>query len=284
VFRLATSPIAPLLGQRLPVRAQARLINRSYLRMQRSADRAQRVLTTSAGDLFQADVGSLQEWHRWAYGSAEDQMAQLFSCLVRPGGRCLDVGAGIGLHTIRLAKLTGPAGEVIAIEPDPEMARRATRNIALNGLANARVIQAVASDGSAAAVADLTGTTGSVPTIIIDEVCPEPVALMKIHAGWHEAALMAGAATTIEQSRPVIIFEYVPQLLADDSQRAFGRLAEAGYLLYRIGSRRNCLTGRSSLWLDPLYARPETRGRLLAVSEDDAAGIISLVAFRGGRT
>ena len=75
----------------------------------------------------------------------------------------------------------------------------------------------------------------------------------------------------------------MPDLLADPAQCSFGRLAEAGYLLYRISSRRNRLTGRCSLCLDPLYARPETGGRLLAVSEDDAPRIISLVAFRDGR-
>ena len=90
-------------------------------------------------------------------GSLENQVAQLLSYLVRPGGRCVDVGAGTGLHTVRLAKLTGPTGEVIAVEPDPEMARRAARNIALNGLANTRLIQATAAAASWAAVADLTG-------------------------------------------------------------------------------------------------------------------------------
>jgi hypothetical protein len=283
VFKLATSPIAPLLGQRLPARAQARLMNRSYLRMQRSAGQAERVLTTTAGDLFQADLGSHQEWHRWVYGSTDDQVVQLFSCLVQPGGRCVDIGAGIGLHAVRLAKLTGPAGEVIAVEADPELARRAARNIALNGLANARVIPAAASDATGATVADLTGPPAQVPAITIDEACPGPIALIKIDAGGREAAVMAGAVATIERDRPAIVFEYVPGLPADDAGCPFGRLAEAGYLLYRINSRRSRLSGRWSPWLNPLYARPETGGRLLAVSEGDAPRIISLVASRHGR-
>ncbi len=106
------------------------------------------------------------------YGSLKAQVAQLFASLIQPGGRCVDVGARIGLHTVRLAKLTGPAGEVIAVEPDPDMARRAARNIALNGLANARVIPAAASDTSAARVADLTSSPAQVPAITIDETCP----------------------------------------------------------------------------------------------------------------
>jgi FkbM family methyltransferase len=258
-------------------------MNRSYLRMQRSAGRVERVLTTSAGDQFVAELGSFQEWHRWLHGSLEDQVAQLFSCLVRPGGRCVVVGAGIGLHAIRLAKLTGPAGEVIVVEPDPEMARRAARNIALNILENARIMSAAASDTSGAAVADPTGSLAQVPSITIDEAFPGPVALMEIDAGGSAAAVVAGAAATIERDHPVIVFEFEPESLAEHAGSPFGRLAELGYLLYRVSRRRNRLTGRCSVRLDPLYAQPAAGGRLLAVSEDDAPRIVSLVAYRDGR-
>jgi FkbM family methyltransferase len=303
MFRLATSPIAPLIGQRLPVRGPARLLNRSYLRTQRIAGQPERVLTTRMGDLFQADLGSFQEWHMWVYGSFEDYIARLFSYLVRPGDRCVDVGANIGLHTVRLAKLAGPQGEVIAVEPDPEIARRAAENLALNGLANARIIQAAASAAAGESVslyraADLnpnrgmaslhahtylTGAATQVQTITIDEACPGPVALMKIDVEGHEAAVVAGAERTIEQYSPAIVFEYAPELLADRAQCPFGKLAEAGYLLYRIANRRNRITGRCTLQLEPLYAQPETGGDLLAVSERDAPRITSLVAPRDGR-
>lgn len=281
MFRLATSPIAPL-GQRLPVRAQARLMHRSYLRMQRRAGPAERVLTTSAGDVFQADLASFQEWYRWVYGSLEE-MAQLFACLVQPGARCVDVGAGIGLRTVRLAKLAGPAGEVVAVEPDPERARQAARNIALNELSNARIIPAAASDTSGAGVADLAGSPVPVPSVTIDEACSGPVALMTIDAGGRAVAVMAGAAATIDRDRPAIVFEYGPESLAGNSEDPFGRLAEAGYLLYQIGSRHNRLTARRSLRLYPMYTQPESGGRLLAVTADDAQRIISFVAPRDGR-
>jgi FkbM family methyltransferase len=257
VFRLATSPIAPLLGQRLPVRAQARLMHRSYLRMQRRTGQAERVLTTSAGDVFQADVATFQEWYRWVYGSLEE-MAQLFACLVQPGARCVDVGAGIGLRTVRLAKLTGPAGEIIAVEPDPEKAGQAARNIALNELSNARIIPAEASDTSGAGVADLAGSPVPVPSVTIDEACPGPVALMTIDDGARPVAVMTGAAATIERDRPAIVFEYGPELLGGKSEDTFGRLAQTGYLLYQIGSRHNRLTARRSLRLYPMYTQPES--------------------------
>jgi FkbM family methyltransferase len=300
MFRLATSPIAPLLGQRLPVRAPAWLLNRSYRRMQSRPSQSERVLTTSSGDLFQANLGSFQEWHLWVYGSFDDYVARVFAYLVRPGDRCVDAGASIGLHTVRLAKLAGPRGEVIAVEPDPEIARRAAENIALNGLANARVIQAAASAAAGETVSlyraaglgpnramaslyshgHLTGPATQVQTITIDEACPGPVALMKIDVAGHEAAVVAGAAETIERYSPAIVFGYAPELLADPAQCPFGRLAGAGYLMYRISHGRSRITGRCTLRLRPLYAQPETGGDLLAVSEADAPRIMPLVARR----
>jgi FkbM family methyltransferase len=298
MFRLATSPIAPLLGQRVPVRGPARLLNRSYLRMQGRPSQSERVLKTRSGDLFQATAASFLEWHLWVYGSYEAHIARLFSYLVQPGDKCLDIGANIGLHAVRLAQLAGPRGEVIAVEPDPQVARRATENVALNGLANVRVIQAAASAVSGETVTlyraaeqnpnramgslhphgYLTGSAAEVHTITIDEVCPGPVALIKIDVEGHEAAVVAGAAQTIGRYSPAIVFEYAPELLADPAQCPFSRLLAAGYLMYRISSRRNPVTGRCRLELQSLHRQPRTGGDILAISMADAPKILPLVA------
>jgi FkbM family methyltransferase len=39
---------------------------------------------------------------------------------VRPGMRCLDVGANVGFTTELLGRLTGPTGKVVAFEPSPD--------------------------------------------------------------------------------------------------------------------------------------------------------------------
>jgi hypothetical protein len=283
VFRLATSHVAPLLGKHLAPRVQARLQDRTDLGSQRSAGRAERVLTTGAGDVFKADVNGFPERHRWGGGPLDDELGQLFSCLIRPGNWCVDVGAGFGLHTVRMAKLTGPTGEVIAVEPDPERARRAAQNIALNGLANVRVIRAAASGTARPTAAGPADPPGPEPTITIDGLRQGPVALLRIGATGRAPAVVTGAAATIDRDHPAIVVEYAPEPPADSEQGLFGRLAGVGYLLYRISSQRRHLTGRGLLRLGPVYAQPETRCRLLAVSEDDAPRIISLVAFRDSR-
>ncbi len=120
-------------------------------------------VTTKMGDIFQADLSSTLEWQLWAFGSYEPHIAELFSLLVRPGDRCIDVGANVGVHTVRLAKLVGREGEVIAVEPDPSIVRRTQHNVALNDLANVRIVNAAASERRRARCA-CTGQARGTPT------------------------------------------------------------------------------------------------------------------------
>jgi hypothetical protein len=270
MFRLATSPIAPALGQYVPVRGPGRLLFRSYAKAVPGPRSAGRVATTSTGDVFHIDLASVLEWQLWAFGSAQSYLAELFPYLVAPGERCLDVGASVGLHTVRLAKLTGALGDVIAIEPDRELARRAAANITLNKLSNARVIQAAAADRPGHPAAQP-------PTITIDQVCPGPVALIRVDAAGQEAAVVAGAEQTLAKYSPAIVFCHEPALRTDSAPAAFGQLADLGYQLFRIRHPRRRVTGRGVLGLDPLPVRHVAGGDLLAVCPADAARVRSLV-------
>jgi FkbM family methyltransferase len=281
---LARSPIAPVLGKRVPLRGPARLLYKSYARTDGLPGRS-RQLTTKSGDRFEADVASYLEWQLWAFGGYERYLATLFARLVRPGDRCIDVGANIGVHTIRLAKLAGPAGQVIAIEPDAGLAARARANIALNQLANVRLVQAAASRHGGEHVllyrpaardankgraslhqhAHLTGEAVRVPTVTVDELCAGPVALIKIDVEGHEAQVVAGAAAAIESARPAIVFEYAPELLPGQCPSPFSWLRQQGYALLRISPARHRLTGRGRLALQELTELPAAGTNILAL-------------------
>jgi FkbM family methyltransferase len=282
---LAKSPLAPILGQRVPLRGPARVLFRSYARTRYQPGVCVERLTTKFGDLFDVDLSSFLEWQLWAFGSYEEHFAELFRCLVSPGDRCVDVGANVGVHTVRLAKLVGSRGQVIALEPDEEVAHRAHRNIMLNQLSNARVINAAASDEAGGEVqlyrpdardtnrarasllrhSYLTGSMTTVPVVTIDEVCPGPVALIKIDVEGYEAAVVRGAAATIDRYSPAVIFEYAPEFLHYASQSPFGWFAERGYELLRIRRIRNGVTGRGRLALDRLRELPAEGGDILAI-------------------
>jgi FkbM family methyltransferase len=299
MLSIAKSPLAPVLGQRVPLRGPARLLNNSYAKTHHQPQGSATRVTTTVGDVFEADLSSALEWQLWAFGSFEKHFAELFSGLVRPGDRCLDVGANIGVHTVRLARLAGPDGEVIGFEPDPGLVRRARRNIELNGLGNARVIEAAASEqpgemrlyrpgprdtnrGRASVLRHphLTGAAATVPVVTIDGVCAgAPVALIKIDVEGHEAAVVRGAADTIAAHAPAIVFEYAPQLLDDAiAQTPFGALAERGYLMFLVRPARNGITGRVRLALDRLTEPPAPGGDILAVAPQMVARLRPLVA------
>jgi uncharacterized protein YbjT (DUF2867 family) len=105
ILSLAKSPLAPVLGQHVPLRGPARLLFNSYARTRYQPQEFVTRVTTPIGDTFDADLSSGLEWQLWAFGSFEKHFAELFSHLVRPGDRCVDVGANVGVHTIRLARL-----------------------------------------------------------------------------------------------------------------------------------------------------------------------------------
>ena len=299
MLSLAKSPLAPLLGQHLPLRGPARMLFSSYARTRYQPEESVTRVTPAAGDVFEADLSSTLEWQLWAFGGFEKHFAELFGYLVRPGERCVDVGANVGVHTVRLARLVGAEGEVIAIEPDPDVVRRTNRNIALNGVANVRVISAAASEragetqlfrpspwdtnrarASLLHHPYLTGITRTVPVVTVDDVCAgQPVSLIKIDVEGHEAAVVRGAVGAIAQYAPSVVFEYDPELLEDAAaQTAFGALEDSGYLMFRIRAVRHGITGRARLTLDRLQGLPAVGGNFLAVSPPVAVRLTALSA------
>lgn len=61
--------------------------------------------------------------------------------VIEPGATVIDVGANIGCFTITAAKLAGPTGRVIAIEPEESTYQQLLRNIKLNRLDNVTALR-----------------------------------------------------------------------------------------------------------------------------------------------
>lgn len=294
---IALSRFAPLLGQRLAVRGPARLLFRSYANFSPPPGESVLRLTTKFGDHFEADLSSFLEWSLWAFGAYEEHLALLFGQLVRPGDRCIDVGANIGIHTARLAKLAGAGGEVIAIEADQDVLGRACHNIRLNRLDNVRLIHAAASERGGEEVllyrpADtdpnkarasllphdhLTGPAARLRTVAIDDLTSDPVTLIKIDVEGHETEVVMGARRTIAEHSPAIVWEYAPELRAAGSLSPFGWLAERRYQLFDIQPYRQRVTGRSQLRLAPLAELPESGTNILAAAPPMAARVSPFV-------
>jgi FkbM family methyltransferase len=83
-------------------------------------------------------------------GCYENFPRQLFRRLLKPGMTVVDVGANIGLYTALAASTVGPAGRVIAVEPERRNADLIRETLALNHFTNVDVIQAAISDTTGA--------------------------------------------------------------------------------------------------------------------------------------
>jgi FkbM family methyltransferase len=73
---------------------------------------------------------------------ARPALAVVLEAALASGSVFADVGANLGLYTLWAARLAGPKGQVHAFEPVPDVCERLTRNVALNGFAQVRIVPA----------------------------------------------------------------------------------------------------------------------------------------------
>jgi FkbM family methyltransferase len=207
---------------------------------------------------------------------------RLMDRCLRPGAVVVDVGANIGWNAIRAARLVGPTGRVIAVEPTPDTLDVLRRNVAASGLGNL-VVEPVAAGrapgtaefylrGGVSAVNSLypesrySRVTGvlKVPVVPLDDLVEGPVALVKIDVEGAELDVLEGMPRLLDSAGTVLIVEWDPLL-----QRMAGRPPDA--LPRWLEARGWRLQAASHLALRPLApaaipalsARLEQRRRLV---------------------
>jgi FkbM family methyltransferase len=89
-------------------------------------------------------LNPINGWALAFQGIHEPQETRTLDALVKPGDVVLDLGASIGYFTLRFARSVGPAGRVIAVEPDPLNFELLSRNVALNGYENVTLLNKAA--------------------------------------------------------------------------------------------------------------------------------------------
>ena len=128
----------------------------------------------------------------------------------------VDFGAGIGTHTVALAK-AAPQGRVVAVEADRAAFQALAGNLALNGLDNVRVYHAAA---EAAAGVDA-------PVLQLDALALERCNFIRIDLDGPEGlAALRGAGETIRRHRPIL---YVANNTAAGSAELIAETARLGY-------------------------------------------------------
>jgi FkbM family methyltransferase len=174
--------------------------------------------------------------------------------LVRPGWRCIDVGANVGYYALLLADAVGAEGRVLAVEPNPTVARWLALNMEVNGFSGWVDIErcVVAEDKSEivdlfversrpgnatiCTVHDPLAERISVRSSSIDELALNwpRVDLVKIDAEGAEPAIWKGMRHTLSRNRDIIVLmEFTPSRYADPAS-FLGEIRSDGFSVRQV--------------------------------------------------
>jgi FkbM family methyltransferase len=168
-----------------------------------------------ANDIF---IGPCLE----TYGEYGPEEGNIFRQIVNPGDVVADVGANIGSHTLLFSELVGPAGQVLAFEPQRKIFHMLCANLALNGIANVATYQngvggepgvlMVSSPGTQE-MANFGGISlaeqgnEAVGILTLDSLGLERLDFVKIDVEGMEEAVIRGGETTIRRLKPKLYVE-----------------------------------------------------------------------------
>ncbi|MBP2293693.1 FkbM family methyltransferase [Azospirillum rugosum] len=181
---------------------------------------------------------------------------------VRPGAVFIDAGANIGLYTLKAARLAGPEGTVVAVEPGRTAADRLAANVALNRFAKVHLVRKALSDRNGTAVLhhvvaggdlqafSLLGDSATregeeVATVTLDSLVEElklpRIDCIKMDVEGAEPMVVEGARRSLERWHPTILFEVNSAILHRRGERTdacWDRLEELGYRFWRLQDGR----------------------------------------------
>jgi FkbM family methyltransferase len=183
-------------------------------------------------------------------------LAPILEAFLESGSTFVDVGANVGIYTAWASRCVGGSGRVFAFEPVPATRGYLEHVVAINALANVRVVPKALGAGpgsvslwvvphasgltSAIAPADASSAQHfSVPMSTLDnELCTaggSPPALVKIDVEGYEMAVLRGAVRTLAAGDgPAVVFETQHDLFV----RAGERFADLpGWFEDRFGYR-----------------------------------------------
>jgi len=251
------------------------------------------------GGVFEYAVSELLDRSRYLYGTYEYVYASAFVGQITPGSLVVDIGANIGEYTVLAALSTGPAGRVLAVEPNQALHSRMFRILEINSIDNVNVLPVALGSSEdrgiltvppgAAALGTLqaTAVTGDPGTsiavsirrlddILIHEARDRLRAIKVDVEGW-ELEVFRGGRETLANAKPVVFYECGAEQFESKGER---RLTPSMSFLEELGYRNHTIRmGRDGSWVlrpveatrDPLAERePWTALMIVAVHPDSA--------------
>jgi FkbM family methyltransferase len=153
-------------------------------------------------------VGDSIDW----YGELLQPQLSLLARIIRPGATVMEVGAGIGAHSLFLAETMGAAGHLFLYESRPVMQRILRQNLAANRITNVTAMKgALGRPNRPAPEAregpDFGGHTileNHPPTETLDELLLDRLDWLKINDGSIALQVLEGATDTLWRLRPAM--------------------------------------------------------------------------------
>ncbi|GAA4748787.1 hypothetical protein GCM10023264_13650 [Sphingomonas daechungensis] len=173
--------------------------------------------------------------------------------LLKPGDTFVDIGANVGMATLTAARAVGPAGRIVAYEPNPEVAAILDAAVRRNGLENVDVRQSAigpkagrtslfvpeANHGEASLGAASGSTAGRSFEIAIEDGSRlaelDRCDFIKIDVEGYEAHVVDAISETIATLRPLVSTEVIARHLercgstVEHLARSFDRLSYTGF-------------------------------------------------------
>lgn len=155
-----------------------------------------------------------------------DDTKRLFNTFVEPGMTVLDLGPGMGFHSLPLARLVGPTGRVISPDVQDAMVRGLRRRARRKGLADRIDARVCAQDDLG--LADVRGQVDFALAInVVHEMTNPDAALRQVHE-----ALRPGGR--------LLVAEPLGHLSEEERSVSFDLVAHAGFARIRELDSRKC--------------------------------------------
>lgn len=157
------------------------------------------------------------------YGEFAEQSTAVFDQVLEPGAIVLDIGAGIGVHSVFFAHKVAPTGRLLAFEPQRILFQTLCGNLALNSASNAFCWNMAVGDANGTTtvpyfdVKNPDGIVGvslgghqdgeSVAVVTVDSLNLHRCDLIKLGCEGMEEQVIAGARSTISRFKPLLYIE-----------------------------------------------------------------------------
>lgn len=203
------------------------------------------------GVRFDLDLREVIDSSLYYSGTFEPKIESIIESALKPGMNVIDIGANIGYHTFRMAKLVQPNGRVLAVEPTSHAYTKLQRNAALNpqldNIAYAKVglaredleEQTIAFQSSYRLTGYHEIQIEQVRLMKLDTLAREQklerVDFIKLDVDGFEGQVLLGAVETFQKFTPGLVIEITPSEMiknGDDPVKIIGFLKNLNYSFF----------------------------------------------------